>query len=61
MEAKAIIQATKDRMAAKYWYVTEIKSCVLCGVETINKHRVFEKPNNQERIKWQDTGCHTHF
>lgn len=43
----------------KYWYVTEIYACVLCGHEKKHKYRVYEKPIN--KIIWHDDVCATHF
>jgi len=38
----------------KYWYMTQIESCPVCGEENIFKYRVYgEKPENRaDRIKY---------
>lgn len=43
----------------KYWYVTEIYACVLCGREIKSKYRVYIKPDRS--IIWHDDACHNHF
>lgn len=43
----------------KYWYVTDVYACVLCGGESKYKHRVYVKPVMS--INWSDTACDYHF
>ena len=43
----------------KYWYRTEIRSCVLCGVEKKGRHRVYNKENKGLHI--YDDACAQHF
>lgn len=51
----------KNKKKQKYWYVTEVNCCVVCGCETREKHRVHEKPKPQEKNVWRDFACWTHF
>lgn len=46
-------------MKKKYWYVTEIEFCVLCGREKKTKYRVYIKPKN--KIKTKEHACSEHF
>ena len=50
-------------MKKKYWYHTEIWSCVLCGRETKYKERRYTpKPENYgDRNVWHDDACGNHF
>ena len=32
----------------QYWYVTEIKTCILCGHVKKNRYRVYEKPESNK-------------
>lgn len=43
----------------KYYYVTEIEYCVLCGVEHKRRDRVKEKP--EVSIKFIEFACDEHF
>jgi len=43
----------------KYWYVTDIYCCVLCGYEKKYRYRVYEKP--EFKINWHDDVCAEHF
>ena len=43
----------------KYWYVTDIYACVLCGKEKRYRYRVYIKPENS--TNWKDDACPTHF
>ena len=47
----------------KYWYQTDIYTCVLCGKEKVNKHRVYgPKPKNWYfRYIMHDDVCPEHF
>jgi len=47
----------------KYWYHTEIWSCVLCGRETKYKERRYTpKPEYYgDRNVWHDEACGEHF
>ena len=47
----------------KYWYYTEIWTCVLCGAETKYKERKYTpKPeNSSDRIIYHEDACNTHF
>ena len=50
---------TQKNNNQQYWYVTEIYTCVLCGVEHKNRYRVYEKPIEPTFIR--DTACSQHF
>jgi len=43
----------------KYWYKTHIQICVLCGIETHNRERVYSE--SEKGIKCSDTACSHHF
>lgn len=43
----------------KYWYRTDIYSCVICGREKKYKERVYDK--EKKGIHWHDDACHIHF
>jgi len=47
----------------KYWYYTEIYTCVLCGRETKYKERRYTpKPKDYgDRNIWRDDACGEHF
>lgn len=45
----------------KYWYKFEVWSCVLCGSETVYKHRVYTKPTREEKYKYHEKACDCHF
>jgi hypothetical protein len=48
----------------KYWYMTEITECVLCGRETKIKYRVYNKPrpsNRADRMIYKQDACAIHF
>ncbi len=50
-------------MKKKYWYLIEIRSCVLCGREQKTRTRQYSpKPKNPaDRIIWEDKACDEHF
>lgn len=43
----------------KYWYLTTIESCVLCGVEHKYRERVFSI--ELKGISWVEYACPGHF
>lgn len=43
----------------KYYYITEIEECVLCGKEKKRRYRVNKKPKNS--IDFKQFACETHF
>jgi len=43
----------------KYYYITEIEECVLCGKEKSSRYRVKEKPKSSILIK--QYACDEHF
>jgi hypothetical protein len=43
----------------KYWYKTDIYSCVLCGKEKVYKERVYNKKD--KGTYWHDDVCWGHF
>lgn len=43
----------------KYWYITDIEECVLCGKEKKYRYRIYEPPEHPIRIK--QFACHGHF
>jgi len=48
----------------KYWYMTEITECVLCGKTTNVKYRVYDTPrpdNRADRMIYRQEACSTHF
>ena len=49
----------KAKSNPQYWYITEIESCVICGVEHKDRYRVYDKP--QFSINWKDSACGQHF
>lgn len=49
----------KLKMKRKYWYITEITECVLCGCGKKHRYRVYEKPKNS--IDYVNFACSTHF
>lgn len=51
----------KQTTKQKYWYITTIKVCVICGKERKMRERVYEKPANEERLDIIDTACEKHF
>ena len=57
------MESTTVKNKKKYWYHTEIWSCVLCGRETVYKERRYTpKPEYPgDRIKWHENACHEHF
>jgi len=46
-------------MKGKYWYITEIETCVLCGYEMKYRYRVPTKPVHSIILK--DNACPEHF
>lgn len=42
----------------KYWYLTEVYCCVLCGKETKYKNRVYRI--EEKGVKWLDDLCWEH-
>ena len=57
---------TLDRapvLKKKYWYYTEVWSCVLCFRERKYRERKYTpKPENpSERTVWHDDACPEHF
>lgn len=49
----------KSETKQKYWYMTEIDYCVICGREKKCRYRVYEKPEHSIILK--ETACHGHF
>lgn len=49
------------KKAKKYWYVTEVTACVLCGREKRYRYRVYTKPKPQDKIKYDEDACGEHF
>jgi len=53
----------QEMKVSKYWYLTRVYACVLCGAENRSRERVYgpkpEDPN--ERLIWNDTACPQHF
>jgi hypothetical protein len=43
----------------KYWYRTDINSCVLCGHETVDRTRVYSE--DQKGMHFTETACNEHF
>jgi hypothetical protein len=51
-------------MKKKYWYMTEITECVLCGHTDTVKYRVYDRPrpkNRGDRMKYDQKACSIHF
>lgn len=46
-------------MKQKYWYITKIEFCVICGREKKRRYRVYVKPTNN--IKSTEYACGEHF
>ena len=46
-------------MKIKYWYRTDITSCVICGVETKTRYRVYIE--SEKGFYLIDTACDIHF
>lgn len=48
----------------KYWYMTELTICVICGHEKRVRYRVYDKPRPKDRIDRmiiRDDACAIHF
>lgn len=43
----------------KYWYKDSVDVCVLCGKETRNRKRVYNK--KEKGTEWSETACWGHF
>jgi len=43
----------------KYWYRDDIDVCVLCGKETHNRERVYNK--SEKGTFWKEGACWGHF
>lgn len=46
-------------MKKKYWYRTDIDTCVLCGKEIRNKYRVYVE--NEKGLHVRENACWEHF
>ena len=47
------------RNRLKYWYMTYIQICVLCGVERRWRKRVYKE--EEKGTVQEDCACHEHF
>lgn len=55
------IERLRFMQAQRYWYVTEIATCVLCGREKKNRHRVYKEPERAGRTLFIEDACQEHF
>ena len=46
-----------------YWYDIKIEYCVICGAETVWKHRKYtpRPKERKDRVKFTETACSNHF
>lgn len=51
----------KKKVSNKFWYITEITACVLCGREKKSKYRVYEKPKPENKQTYNEFACSEHF
>jgi len=57
MKKEKVVKEVKPKI--KYWYMTDIEVCVLCGEEKKYKYRVYEKP--EFNINMTEFACNEHF
>lgn len=53
------MKQNKTKPKVKYWYSTEIESCVLCGREKKSRTRVYTK--EQSGTIYTEYACPEHF
>lgn len=49
----------KPNVRRRFWYKTDVYSCVLCGKEKKYKERVYDEKD--KGTIWHDDACHGHF
>jgi hypothetical protein len=45
----------------KYWYVTQVIECVLCGRQKKYKWRVYKNPSLYDKLIYEQDACGEHF
>lgn len=55
----SIMELNVDKSDKKYWYRTDVYSCVLCGKEKKFKVRVHSI--EEQGTFWKDDACPEHF
>ncbi len=56
---KALSDLKKSKVTKKYWYRTDIESCVLCGRESVIRTRVYSE--DQKGMHFSEDACSHHF